>query len=57
MNLDRYKHWYNLGHDSVYTDRYGSITGVVKPVRNQVTGKLQTRLYDPHRRPPDRKGA
>lgn len=40
--------WINLGQDYVHMDSYGSITAIIKPVRNQVTGEIQRPLYDAH---------
>lgn len=49
--------WINIGLDYVHIDTCGSITAIIKPVRNQVTGEIQTNLagaYTRHK-PPDRK--
>lgn len=50
--------WLGVGVDYVLLDTYGSITGIIKPVRNQVTGEVQSSLTGAYTRykPPDRKG-
>lgn len=49
--------WLGIGLDYILIDAYGSITGVIKPVRNRVTGEIQTSLTGAYTRfkPPDLK--
>lgn len=55
--------WVHLGQDYAYMDARGAITAIIKPVCNQVTGKMRNSNYEAHRRvydrgkPLDQKGA
>lgn len=50
--------WLGIGLDYILIDTYGSITAIIKPVRNQVTGETQNGLTGAYTRfkPHDRKG-
>lgn len=48
--------WINIGQDIVHMDTYGAVTGIIKPVRNRVTGIPQNIHYVAYRRPYERKG-
>lgn len=64
FNLDRYNRFLNVGEDNLFTSTHGTVTAIIKPVRNQVTGEIQRGPYEAYRRqyghrgkPPDKKGA
>lgn len=41
--------WAHIGQDYVYMDAGGAITAIVKPVRNQLTGKIRNSNYEAHK--------
>ncbi|KWX79932.1 hypothetical protein [Paenibacillus jilunlii] len=48
--------WFNIGLDIVHMDTCGSITAIIKPVRNQVTGEIQRWHQEDYRSPYKRMG-